>query len=83
MDVLYGVETARGPLDRKDVTGLDASGAPMLYQETVLTLPSDVFTATVTRHSTITVDGDSYTIRDKRRIEDGLLTEYFLAEVPA
>lgn len=81
--VVYGAEKARGPLDLRDVEGIDASGAPSLYRAAVLTLPSDAFVAVVTRHTRIRVAGDWYSIRDFRRIEDGLLTEYFLAEVPA
>ncbi len=82
VDVRYGVETSRGPLSLKDVEILNASGQTELRPERILTLPTDAFVAAVQRHSSIIVAGTTYKIRDSRRIEDGVLTQYFLAEVP-
>lgn len=81
--VQYGVEVAYGPLDRKSTPGLNASGEPIQYLETALLLPADAFSVAVPRHATLTVDGTAYKVRDVRSLDDGLVLEYVLAEVPS
>lgn len=73
--------TVKGPVGEEDRVVTDASGAERLARVTVALVPTAAFPNGITRHTTATVAGVAYTIRDVRRLEDGALTELLIAEV--
>lgn len=82
--VKIGVTVTYGPVEERDVEGIDASGMPRLDRRTVAVVPTADVDG-VARHTAVTVglgrEAVSYTLYDRRAIEDGLLTELHLARV--
>lgn len=78
--VVYGAVTVRGHF-RRDTSGTDdgMGGAVLSEDRSVLVRTGAL--GTVTRNSTITVDGVSYTVRDSLRDGDGTLTRIMLVRV--
>jgi hypothetical protein len=75
------VETC-GPVTEEDREVIDAGGASRLDRFTVALVATAAFDA-YTRHATVVVGTGrtklNYTLRDFRRVDDGLLTELYLA----
>ncbi len=82
--IRYNGQCTTGPVSEDDRITLDASGAERLDRVTVALVPSDALVG-LARHQRVYVgtgtDAVSYTLRDFRKIEDGLLTELYLARV--
>ncbi len=84
----YGGLTAYGVLDIRDDTAEDGNGALVRQRVHILALPSDAFTAldeagtvVVYANKLSTSSTTSYTVRDRLKVEDGLVTHYYV--VPA
>ncbi len=75
-------ETSRGPLDHGEVDAQDERGLSKLMRRITLTIPTaDLPTSGVDTTLTVTeADGTTtdYTVRDRRRLEDGLASELVL-----
>ncbi len=80
--LVIGSVSLTGPIDQEDRILQDASGAETLRRVTVATVPTHEL-GTVARHTRATVGTTTYTIRDAALLDDGLLTELILAEVPS
>lgn len=84
--IRYLGQQTTGPVSEDDRITLDASGAERLDRVTVALVPTDALSG-LARHQRVTVgqgrDAVAYTLRDFRKIEDGLLTELHLARVVA
>ena len=74
--------TTRGPVTEEDREVTDSAGNARLDRITVALVPTDAFAA-LARSSTVYVGTGrytlTYTLRDFRRVDDGLLTELYLA----
>lgn len=79
--IRIGSVTVQGPVSEEDRVVSDAVGGERLARVTVAVVPTGAFPDGIARHATAVVAGTSYTIRDVRRLEDGLLTEVVIAEV--
>jgi hypothetical protein len=76
VDVVFGESTFKGLLDQPD----ESVGTFHVSTEYILTAKtSDV--ATVEQDNEITVDGSTYEVRQKRKIDDGALTKLLLSKV--
>lgn len=75
-------ETSRGPLDHGEADVQDERGLSKLLRRVTLVIPTaDLPTSVPDTTLTVTeADGSTvaYTVRDRRRIEDGLTTELVL-----
>lgn len=84
--VRIGALSTQGPVTEEDREVADAAGNLRLDRVTVALVPTDAFT-TLARSSVVYVgtgvDRVTYALRDFRRVDDGVLTELYLARAVA
>jgi hypothetical protein len=80
VSVVYGATSKRGFYTEHDEVVQGEAGDVVVRFRWVDVLVAEFPFATVTLHSSITVDGRSYKVRDKQLVNDGREMRVYLAE---
>lgn len=79
--VVYGADTSFGLLDQAEELVLENGGyGGVIAGAPVVTVATAAFATAFAQDNSITVDAVSFTIRDHRKIDDGVLTKVWLSD---
>lgn len=77
VDVTLGASTVRGVVDQTDEGTLQGSGPAAMIEESIVVTVQTGSLPGLAVGSSITVGGDAYVVRDRRKIGDGALTALY------